>query len=228
MNKKKFPTTADGPFTVEFFESRDEWLKARKNGLGGSDAGTALGLNKYKTRSELWEEKTGLTEPKDISDKPAVQYGTQAEEHIRELFRLDYPKLDVYHIENALLRSKEHPFLTYSPDGLLRIEEHDLNGILEIKTTTIRSQDQEAQWEERVPNSYYCQVLHGLIVTGFDFVILRALIKREEGKTTLEDYFFEKRLQSTQDDMDYLLKGELEFWEHVKNRTIPPAKMPRI
>jgi len=39
--------------------SRDEWLKERTKGIGGSDVATILGLNPYKTPLQLWEEKTG-------------------------------------------------------------------------------------------------------------------------------------------------------------------------
>ena len=37
--------------------SRDEWLKERTKGIGGSDVATILGLNPYKTPLQLWEEK---------------------------------------------------------------------------------------------------------------------------------------------------------------------------
>ena len=39
--------------------NREEWLKERKKGIGGSDAATVLGKNPWKTNVELWEEKTG-------------------------------------------------------------------------------------------------------------------------------------------------------------------------
>ena len=38
--------------------SRDDWLAARRSGLGSSDAATALGLNPYQSRLALWIEKT--------------------------------------------------------------------------------------------------------------------------------------------------------------------------
>jgi len=58
--------------------NKEEWLEERKNGIGGSDAATILGLNPYKTNIDLWEEKTGRKEAIDISDKPYVKYGTEA------------------------------------------------------------------------------------------------------------------------------------------------------
>lgn len=214
-------------YEEEFYNNREEWLKARKNGLGGSDAGAAIGQNKYKSRSELWAEKTGIAEPKDLSDVLAVLYGSKAEAPIREIFALDYPQMDIFHKENYLLRSKEYPFMTYSPDGLLRDKEQDKRGILEIKTTTIRSKTQVEDWDGGIPQSYYCQILHGLIVTGFDFVVLRALIRSEDIRI-MKDYLFEAKSQNIQDDMDFLLKGEIEFWKHVQDKTIPPANLPKI
>ena len=40
------------------FDSFDSWLNAR-HGIGGSDASAVLGLNPYKTNTELYLEKTG-------------------------------------------------------------------------------------------------------------------------------------------------------------------------
>ena len=64
------------------------WLKNRKKYLGGSDVSCILGLNPYKTNVQLYREKKGIVEPDDLSDNPLVQYGTNAEEHIRALFTL--------------------------------------------------------------------------------------------------------------------------------------------
>ena len=55
------------------------WLESRTLGIGGSDAAAILGLNPYKSNVELFDEKTGRRMPKDISDKPYVKYGTEAE-----------------------------------------------------------------------------------------------------------------------------------------------------
>ena len=38
---------------------REDWLAVRKQGIGSSDAGAAVGLNPYKSQLELWLEKTG-------------------------------------------------------------------------------------------------------------------------------------------------------------------------
>ena len=56
------------------FDSFDSWLKAR-HGIGGSDASAVLGLNPYKTNTDLYLEKTGQRIAPDISDKDYVKYG---------------------------------------------------------------------------------------------------------------------------------------------------------
>ena len=35
-----------------------EWLKLRKSGIGGSDVGAILGLNKYSSPMKVYKEKT--------------------------------------------------------------------------------------------------------------------------------------------------------------------------
>ena len=37
--------------------THEEWLKARQAGIGGSDAGTILGVNKWKSKTQLFFEK---------------------------------------------------------------------------------------------------------------------------------------------------------------------------
>lgn len=41
-------------------EERLEWLRERQKGIGGSDIGAILGLNKYKTAFEVYLEKQNL------------------------------------------------------------------------------------------------------------------------------------------------------------------------
>ncbi len=54
---------------------RDEWLRVRNTGIGGSDAGVILGLNKWKSPITLWAEKTGQVAPNDMSGNMAVEAG---------------------------------------------------------------------------------------------------------------------------------------------------------
>ena len=155
------------------FKDEEEWLSGRMNGIGGSDASAVVGVNPYKTNIQLFEEKTGKSIPEDISDKPYVIYGKFAEKHIRELFKLDYPEYKVEHHEFRILQSLEYPFMQASLDGELT-DRDGRKGILEIKTTNILQSMQYEKWKDKIPDNYYLQILHYLLVTGYEFVVLRA------------------------------------------------------
>lgn len=190
------------------FKDEEDWLNGRTNGIGGSDAAAIVGMNPYKTNIELFEEKIGRSMPEDISDKPCVIYGKKAEEHIRELFKLDYPEYQVEHHEFRILQSIPYPFMQASLDGELT-DQDGRKGILEIKTTNILQSMQREKWQERIPDNYYLQVLHYLLVTGYEFVVLRAHLNSSWGRevrTQVKHYFIERK--EVQEDLDYLLQEE--------------------
>lgn len=157
------------------FDSMEEWLVNRK-GIGGSDASAILGLNPYKTNQELWMEKKGQISPVDISDKPYVKYGNDAEPLLRALFSLDYPEYTVEYYDNNMLINKKYPWAHASLDGEL-VDPDGRRGILEIKTTNILQSMQWQKWDNQIPDNYYIQILHYLLVTEYDFVVLKAQLK---------------------------------------------------
>lgn len=215
-------------FTVIDCSDHEAWLKARTYGIGGSDASAVVGLNPYKTNIELFDEKTGRSTPEDISDKPYVKYGTMAEPLIRELFKLDYPEYQVLHHEDQILRSNAYPFLQASLDGEL-IDREGRRGILEIKTSNIMQSVQYEKWKDRIPDNYYIQVLHYLLVTGYQFVVLRAHLISDWGqdkRTTVKHYFIERA--EAEEDLSMLLCEEKRFWGYVESGRKPPLILPEI
>ena len=103
--------------TMRCFNSRKEWLEARTSCVGGSDAAAIIGLNPYKSNVDLWEEKVGLRKPEDISDKPYVRYGNDAEPLLRKLFELDHPEMVVSYEEHNMWHNDRFPFAHASLDG---------------------------------------------------------------------------------------------------------------
>lgn len=216
--------------SYQIIENKDHaaWLKARTYGIGGSDASAILGMNPYKTNIDLFEEKTGRRIPEDISDKPYVRYGTEAEPHIRALFSLDYPDYQVEYHENRILRSIRYPFLQASLDGELT-DPDGRRGILEIKTTNILQSMQREKWKDRIPDNYYIQVLHYLLVTGYQFVVLRAHLISDWGsdkRTSIRHYFIER--SEVEEDLDMLLTEEIKFWQYVESGRKPPLILPEL
>jgi putative phage-type endonuclease len=214
---------------------RAQWLAERRKGIGGSDAAAILGLNPYKTNIELWEEKTGLREPEDISGKEYVKYGTSAEHHLRELFKLDYPEYAVFHSEFDIVKHPKYPFLFASLDGTLVHLETGARGFLEIKTTNILNSMHREKWDDKIPDNYFIQCLHYFNVTGADFCILKAHLVTEYGKLggntekriITKHYFIDRA--DVIDDIAYLEEKEVEFWtKYVEPRKAPALILPEI
>ncbi len=209
--------------------SREEWLKVRTSYIGGSDAACIVGANPWKSNIQLWEEKTGRRSAEDISGKPAVQYGIQAEPLLRELFRLDYPQLRVDYLENNIWTNEAVPFAHASLDGWLT-DPNGRRGILEIKTTTIQNSTQKSHWQNQIPQNYYIQVLHYLMVTGWDFAILKAKIKWELPDTEpfAQIKHFRIERSEVEADLEFLENSEREFYKNIKTNTPPPLILPEI
>lgn len=208
--------------------SREEWLQARAGRIGGSDASAILGMNPYRTNIELWQIKTGQLVPEDISDKPYVKYGTEAEQYLRELFKLDFPEYQVCYEENNMFLNDKYPFGHASLDGWL-IDQNGRLGIWECKTTNILQSMQKEKWDHRIPDNYYIQILHYLLITEFDFAILKAQLKSEfGGEIYIQTKHYKIERSEVQADIDLLEASERKFWKQVQERRRPDLILPNI
>ena len=209
------------------FDSTDSWLNAR-HGIGGSDASAVLGLNPYKTNIELYLEKTGQRMAPDISDKDYVKYGHDAEPLLRSLFALDHPEYKVEYFGDNMIRNEKHPWAHASLDGELT-DQDGRKGILEIKTTNILQSMQREKWRDQIPDNYYIQVLHYLLVTEYSFVELRAQLKsvwQSQIRLETKDYHIER--SDAEEDIEILRQAEEEFWQNVVKRQQPNLILPEI
>lgn len=208
-----------------------DWLKARISGIGASEAACVVGLSPYKTNVQLWEEKTGRKIAPDISDKPYVQYGNEAEKHLRALFALDFPQYQVDYDEFALISNNpDFPFAFATLDGELTEIATKRKGVLEIKTTEIMRGGQWKEWENQIPQHYYIQVLHQLLATGYDFAVLKAQIKytdkNGDKQAAIRHYHIERA--DVQEDIKWLAEKEKIFWDCVQNDKKPNQILPEI
>ena len=208
--------------------SRDEWLQARGKRIGGSEASAVVGLNPYMSNTDLWSIKTGRREAEDISDKPYVRYGHDAEPLLRELFKLDFPDYKVGYVDNNLFLNSRYPWAHASLDGWLQDPE-GRTGILEIKTTEILQSMQKEKWKDRIPDNYYLQVLHYMMVMEADFACLKAQLKYDyDGDIYLQIRHYWIERQDVENDIRILSEKEEEFWHHMQNSTRPATLLPEI
>ena len=182
----------------------DEWLTERGNGIGGSDIATLLGLNPYKTVTELWLEKTGRSEP--FTGNYATDRGHALEAFLVGVYRDAHPGTVIDTAPDDMPSIVAHPDVPaarVSLDGLAHDKHHSY--VLEVKTGGHR---QLAQWDDDgIPQPYAVQVGYQLAVTGLDHAVVVADIGGE---------YLERRVDADDTFTAYILDEVAEWWwRHV-------------
>lgn len=186
------------------------WLSLRREGIGGSDVAAIMGVSPWRSPVEVWLDKTGKSDPPDISGKEAVAMGTELEADVLDMYRRRHPTTRVMR-SNAVLRSIGRPWAQASLDGIVRDRELGW-GVLEIKTGS-----SSAKWADGVPPYYLTQVLHYLSVTGYDFADVAALV----GDHGL--HYFEYRVVPDFEDMMAVMDAVDSFWSDYVVADVMPA-----
>lgn len=200
---------------IRFTGTPDEisaaWHEQRDKGVGGSDVGVIMGVNRWKSAEQLWAEKTGRVKPEDISHKPAVILGNAVESALRGEYAYRHPSVKVEEPQ-YMLQDDEHPWRQASLDGVLTYED-GRKEVLEIKTVGWLS---AKCWEpDTVPISYACQVMHYMAVSGYRQAQIIAMI----GNVRIIERSVERDellIEMIEDAVD-------EFWGHVQADT-PPVR----
>ena len=216
---------------MKILSNREEWLQHRTNYIGGSDASAIMGMNPYCDNGRLWEIKTGQAVQADISDKPYVQYGIAAEPLIRDIFKLNYPQYEVFYEENNSFLNDRVPWAAASLDGWLEDKYTGRHGIWECKTSEIVSSMHKEKWRDKIPDNYYCQLLHYFMVRDdCEFAHLTALLtfkfNDDEIYQQLRNYHIER--SDVEEDIKILESSEREFWQRVQERKRPGLMLPAI
>lgn len=186
--------------------SREEWLRYRKCGIGGSDVAAILGISKWNSAISLWLDKTNQTnEP--VEENEAMQWGTIMEPIIRKHFAEVTGKTVVE--VKAMLQHPEHPFMLADVDGLTTDDEGN-PAILEIKTA---SEYKRSEWENDIPSYYQTQVQHYLCVTGVQKAYVAVLI----GGNSFKVY----EVDADAEIQSMLIAVEKDFWNKVQNMIRP-------
>jgi len=189
---------------------RGQWLEVRKGGIGSSDAAAAVGLSPYKSRLELWLEKTGRTAANDDHqgmDDPRF-WGTLLEPYVAVAYqqKTDQKVRKV----NAVLQHPTFPFMLANIDREV-VGSADVQ-ILECKTA---GEFGSRLWKDGVPEYVQLQVQHQLAVTGKGAADVAVLLCGQK----LEVH----RIERDEEVISRLVVLESQFWEYVVTDTPPPA-----
>lgn len=162
--------------TIEIFADRASWLERRRQGIGGSDIATILGLSTFSSELEVYYEKVDGTE-REQTEQMAI--GQDIEAWILDRWDEKTEKDGWIAEQRIIVRSDQHPFLLHSPDALLVEPWGPHQGwigspgaIAGIEVKNIRS---DQHWDP-LPEYYMAQVQHGLLCSGLDRWIVVALV----------------------------------------------------
>lgn len=181
-----------------------EWLKYRKSGIGGSDAGAVCGLNPYRTAMQVYQDK--VSEEIEEMDNEAMRQGREFEDYVAKRFMEATGKK--VRRANAMFYNEENPFMLADVDRMVVGE----NAGLECKTASPYMAD---KWKDgNIPLSYQIQCYHYMAVCNADAWYLAVVIYGREFK-----YYKIERDEAVIAD---LIQIEKTFWEkHVMKQQIP-------
>ena len=219
-------------YIKETFKTKQEWLKARA--FGGSSASAILGVNPYMSKLELYRAIVMPNKHPLFKENESMFYGTKCEPLIRKIFAYDFPQYRVHTPKNnEMYRRTDKPFMTATLDGILTEKGTKRKGVLEIKTHDIRNRKDEENWAQHIPDNYYVQVLHYLLVMNdFEFALLTAKLRffdffsadgKKLLKTEIRYYYIDRNDEQVKKDLELLERKETEFWENNIQKKIMPT-----
>lgn len=154
--------------------TREDWLRARQQGIGSSDVGAILGMSEYRTALDVYNEKTAPA-PIDIPMNAAMEFGLRLEQVVAEKYAEETGRRVLR--DNKIRIHEEYPFLMCNLDRVILPENGEGRGILEIKTSSGMA---VRHWEDEVPLPYYAQIQHQLSVTGLSWGVFALLVDGRE------------------------------------------------
>ena len=208
MTKEEFETsvTVNTENTkVLGYDNEDDWHELRAKRIGGSDIGAIIGVNPYKSIVDVYVDKT---EGSNFKGNELTHWGHMLEGTILKEFSNKHKELIVYEVPYSVVND----FLIANLDGALKDKKTGDYGVLEIKTTSIWN---KKEWEEdTIPQSYYAQVQHYLMLTGYKFAYIAVLIGGQQYK--------EFKIERNEEDINLIRNKATEFYQENLLKKIPP------
>ena len=205
MSKEEFQTSLSSRGEVYGYDNEDDWHKLREKRIGGSDIGAILGVNKYKSIIDVYIDKI---EGSSFEGNESTYWGHIHESTIMKEFGKRHKEFIVYQAPYSVIDD----FLIANLDGVLKDKENGEYGVLEIKTTNAFNYK---DWDgDVVPQYYYAQVQHYLMLTGYKFAYIAVLI----GGNHYKDF----KIERNEEDIELIRNKATEFYQENLLKKIPP------
>ena len=191
-------------------QDTEEWHLWRSKGIGSSDIGSIMGLNKYKSLRKLWLEKTGQSED-SFEDNEYTRYGKHKEKYALAEYEWQFgvsgePKLFV-HSKYDFARASFDSFINAKPPYGIEVKSpYNPKNILPAS-------------QGKIDKKYYAQLQWLMFVSGtsmIKYVVFNGAHKIYV-KDVLEDRGYQRRM----------IRYASWFWCLVKNKVDPKRRKPK-
>lgn len=183
-----------------------EWLQHRQKGIGGSDVGAILGVNKWKSPIKVYLDKVEeITEVQEQSE--AAYWGNNLEDMVAKEFAKRTGKK--VRKRNELMQHNKYPWMIANIDREVVGEK----SILECKTA---NQYLAKEWEnDNIPASYILQCQHYMAVMDYERCYIACLIGGQR--------FVHYTIDRDEELITVLIEKEKNFWLNYVEKKEPPA-----
>lgn len=186
---------------------RAAWLETRRSGIGGSDVAGILGLSKWSTPLQVYQQKRG--EIADQPDNATMRWGRYLEPVVRQAYA-DETGNEV-RVLDQLVRHHSHDFMIANLDGFVAPASGPRR-VFEAKTART-AEGWGEPGSDQIPQPYLLQVQHYMAVTGFVVADVAVLV----GGSDFRIY----EVPEDRELQEMLVDAEAEFWGRVQ-RGDPP------
>lgn len=170
------------------------------DGLGASDAAAILGVSRWHTALDVWNQKMGITKPEDKEEHQ--QWGLLLEPAIAGRYSQDTGRRLR---ATGTARAKSSPILYAHPDRIVIGEP----GLVEIKVS-------RRKWDDEIPIYYKTQAIQQLICTDREWVDFAVLEGGQRFMTPIPRYERDRSIEA-----DFIAELE-DWWERHIVRREPP------
>lgn len=202
--------------------AREEWLAARKSGIGGSDIAAIIGVSPFKTAVDVYLDKCGLVP--DVEMNEAMQWGVLLEDVVAKHYQ-DTSGAKVQRV-GEMMRHPHFPWMLanidraiVTPGSRARFDGGKLqgaDGILEVKTA---SAYKAGEWgapadDDAIPTHYAAQAMWYLGIAGLEWCDVAVLIGGQK--------YLVKRIERDEETIKGMVERADEFWRGHVVAGVPP------
>ena len=183
----------------EPFQGSEEWLALRRTKITATDARVLMGVDPWKTKKQLYDEKLGVGKPQKQTFymKRGLDLEDSIIAHLEHKYGIPFQKATV--VRGFCLASLD----AMSNDG---------NIIAEIKCPG--KTDHDLALRGKIPEKYYPQLQFSMHVTGLESIYYES---SADGDTSVS-----VRVERNQEYIDRMLDVCFDFYQSVLKQISPP------